>query len=290
MAGHMGDDARHHAEPAGRAHRCRPRPDPGPRRGAGRQGRLDPGARRGEGGAAGRRAEAGRDPRATAQTRGAEPPQRSGQKLMELKVTTLAGEDAGNGRRSPTRSSGSSRAPTSCSAWCAGSSPKRQQGTHKAKTRAEIARTGEEDVQAEGHRPRPPRQQGGAAVPRRRQGASARSCAAMRIDLPKKVRALGAEARAVGQGQGAKPHRRRRADAAGGQDQGARRAVRQARPRQRADHRRRRDRRRISAAPPRNIPNIDVLPIQGINVYDILRRDTLVLTKAAVEALEERFK
>ncbi|KQT60221.1 MULTISPECIES: 50S ribosomal protein L4 [unclassified Aureimonas] len=40
----------------------------------------------------------------------------------------------------------------------------------------------------------------------------------------------------------------------------------------------------------RNIPNIDVLPIQGINVYDILRRHTLVLSKAAVEALEERFK
>ena len=40
----------------------------------------------------------------------------------------------------------------------------------------------------------------------------------------------------------------------------------------------------------RNIPNIDVLPVQGINVYDILRRDTLVLTKAAVEALEARFK
>jgi large subunit ribosomal protein L4 len=40
----------------------------------------------------------------------------------------------------------------------------------------------------------------------------------------------------------------------------------------------------------RNIPAIDVLPVQGINVYDILRRDTLVLTKAAVEALTERFK
>jgi large subunit ribosomal protein L4 len=40
----------------------------------------------------------------------------------------------------------------------------------------------------------------------------------------------------------------------------------------------------------RNIPNIDVLPVQGINVYDILRRHTLVLTKAAVEALEARFK
>jgi large subunit ribosomal protein L4 len=40
----------------------------------------------------------------------------------------------------------------------------------------------------------------------------------------------------------------------------------------------------------RNIPDIDVLPVQGINVYDILRRHTLVLTKAAVEALEARFK
>ena len=40
----------------------------------------------------------------------------------------------------------------------------------------------------------------------------------------------------------------------------------------------------------RNIPNVDVLPIQGINVYDILRREKLVLTKAAVDALEARFK
>ena len=40
----------------------------------------------------------------------------------------------------------------------------------------------------------------------------------------------------------------------------------------------------------RNIPNIDVLPIQGINVYDILRRQKLVLTKAAIDALEARFK
>ncbi|MGH6857995.1 MAG: 50S ribosomal protein L4 [Methylocella sp.] len=40
----------------------------------------------------------------------------------------------------------------------------------------------------------------------------------------------------------------------------------------------------------RNIPQIDVLPAQGINVYDILRRDKLVLTKAAIDALEARFK
>ena len=39
----------------------------------------------------------------------------------------------------------------------------------------------------------------------------------------------------------------------------------------------------------RNIPQIDVLPIEGINVAHILRRNRLVLTKAAVEALEARF-
>lgn len=38
----------------------------------------------------------------------------------------------------------------------------------------------------------------------------------------------------------------------------------------------------------RSIPNIDVLPVQGINVYDILRREKLVLTKAALDALAER--
>jgi large subunit ribosomal protein L4 len=40
----------------------------------------------------------------------------------------------------------------------------------------------------------------------------------------------------------------------------------------------------------RNIPNIDLLPVAGINVYDILRRQKLVLTRAAVDALEARFK
>ncbi|NYZ13988.1 50S ribosomal protein L4 [Azospirillum sp. RWY-5-1] len=40
----------------------------------------------------------------------------------------------------------------------------------------------------------------------------------------------------------------------------------------------------------RNIPMIDVLPEQGANVYDILRRDTLVLTRNAVEQLEARLK
>ncbi|EDP62456.1 50S ribosomal protein L4 [Thalassobaculum sp.] len=40
----------------------------------------------------------------------------------------------------------------------------------------------------------------------------------------------------------------------------------------------------------RNIPRVDVLPQQGANVYDILRRETLVLTRGAVEHLEARLK
>ncbi len=40
----------------------------------------------------------------------------------------------------------------------------------------------------------------------------------------------------------------------------------------------------------RNLPNIDVLPVQGLNVYDILRRDTLVLTRAALDAIGEHFR
>jgi large subunit ribosomal protein L4 len=39
----------------------------------------------------------------------------------------------------------------------------------------------------------------------------------------------------------------------------------------------------------RNIPNIDVLPNAGLNVYDVLRRHTLVLTRAAIEGIEARF-
>jgi large subunit ribosomal protein L4 len=39
----------------------------------------------------------------------------------------------------------------------------------------------------------------------------------------------------------------------------------------------------------RNIPNVDVLPNAGLNVYDVLRRNTLVLTKDAVEAIQARF-
>jgi large subunit ribosomal protein L4 len=39
----------------------------------------------------------------------------------------------------------------------------------------------------------------------------------------------------------------------------------------------------------RNIPNIDVLPLAGLNVYDVLRRKKLVLTREAVEGVNARF-
>jgi large subunit ribosomal protein L4 len=40
----------------------------------------------------------------------------------------------------------------------------------------------------------------------------------------------------------------------------------------------------------RNIPNVDVLPSAGLNVYDVLRRQTLVLTREAVDAINARFE
>ena len=39
-----------------------------------------------------------------------------------------------------------------------------------------------------------------------------------------------------------------------------------------------------------NIEGLDVLPSMGADVYDILKRDTLVITKAGVEALEARLR
>ena len=40
----------------------------------------------------------------------------------------------------------------------------------------------------------------------------------------------------------------------------------------------------------KNVPNVDLLPAAGINVYDIVKRDHLILSEDALKALEERFK
>ena len=104
-------------------------------------------------------------------------------------------------------------------------------------------------------------------------------------DLPKKVRALGLSARSRARPGGklvvldeatlAEPKTKTLAGALG-----------QARLGLGADHHRRRGRAQFRAG--RAQPaDIDVLPAQGLNVYDILRRDTLVLTQDARQ-IEER--
>ena len=108
---------------------------------------------------------------------------------MELKITTLDGKEAGSVDALRRRSSGSSRATTSCSAACAGSSPSASAGTHDVKNRSEISRTGKKMYRQKGTggarhgSPRVNLFRGGG----RSFGPTRRSHA---IDLPKKVRAL----------------------------------------------------------------------------------------------------
>jgi large subunit ribosomal protein L4 len=165
---------------------------------------------------------------------------------------------------------------------------KRQAGTHKAKTRSEVSRTGKKMYKQKGTgRAR----HGDQSAPQFRGGGKAfgpvpRSHA---HDLPKKVRALGlrhalsAKAKAASlvvvdaatAAEAKTKALKERLAKAGLNDvlvvAGSEVDVNFARAAQ-------------------NLPHIDVLPVQGINVYDILRRDTLVLTREAVESLEERFK
>lgn len=165
---------------------------------------------------------------------------------------------------------------------------KRQQGTHKTKGRAEISRTGAKMYKQKGtgrarhSSARAPQFRGGGKA----HGPVSRSHA---IDLPKKVRALGlkhalsAKARSeslivvddlvVGEAK-------TKALAASFAKLGLANALMIGGAEIDGGFRK-------AAA---NLPNIDVLPVQGINVYDILRRGTLVLSRSAVEALEERFK
>ncbi|MBK8458049.1 MAG: 50S ribosomal protein L4 [Phyllobacteriaceae bacterium] len=206
---------------------------------------------------------------------------------MDIKVTTLAGADAGS---------------LTVSEEIFGLDPrddilqrvvrwqlaKRQQGTHKAKGRAEIARTGAKMYKQKGtgrarhHSARAPQFRGGGKA----HGPVPHSHA---IDLPKKVRALGLKHALSAKAKAAElivvddlrvVEAKTKAVAAGFAKLGLANALLIGGAEIDAGFRR-------AAA---NLPNIDVLPVQGINVYDILRRGTLVLSKAAVEALEERFK
>jgi large subunit ribosomal protein L4 len=204
-----------------------------------------------------------------------------------MKITTLEGKEAGSVSLSQDIFGLEPRADLiqRCVNW---QLAKRQRGTHKAKDRSEIWRTGKKMY---GQKGTGGARHGSARVPQFRGGGRAfgpvvRSHA---IDLPKKVRALAL----------------RHALSSKAKDGGIvvldKAALSEAKTKALAAHFGKLglsnalivDGATLDAnfsVAARNIPNIDVLPVQGINVYDILRRKTLVLTKAAVEALEARFK
>ena len=206
---------------------------------------------------------------------------------MEMKLTTLEGKDAGSVTVSDEIFGLEPRTDLiqRCIVW---QLAKRQRGTHDVKNRAEIWRTGKKMYKQKGT--------GGARHGSARAnlfrgggrsfGPTPRSHA---IDLPKKVRALAlrhalsAKAKdgsivvvdAIAVNEAKTKALRERFEKLGVDNALI------------VDGAEIENNFRLAA---RGIPNIDVLPIQGINVYDILRRQQLVLTKAAVEALEARFK
>lgn len=165
---------------------------------------------------------------------------------------------------------------------------KRQAGTHKTLTRTEVNKTGKKMYRQKGTGGA---RHGNKAAPQFRGGGKAFGpvVRSHEHDLPKKVRALGLKLALSAKAKGANivvldeavaSEAKTKLLAAKLSALGLTNAliVDGAAPQEAF---------RLAA---RNIPEVDVLPIQGINVYDILRRETLVLTKAAVTALEERFK
>jgi large subunit ribosomal protein L4 len=165
---------------------------------------------------------------------------------------------------------------------------KRMAGTHHVQDRSEVTTTGKKMYRQKGT--------GGArhgdkAVPQFRGGGKAfgpkpRSHA---IDLPKKVRALALRHALSAKVKAGEVLVLDKAASADGKTKG----LKQAFEKLELTNALIVDGAEIEvgfARAARNIPNIDVLPVQGINVYDILRRKRLVLTKAALEALEARFK
>jgi len=206
---------------------------------------------------------------------------------MELKITTLEGKQAGSVTLNDSIFGLDPRSDIlqRCVQWQLN---KRQAGTHKAKGRAEIWRTGKKMYAQKGTGGA---RHGSARVPQFRGGGRAfgpvvRSHA---TDLPKKIRvlalkhALSAKAKDGGLivlDSATMKDAKTKALAAQFSGLGLANAL--IIDGAEVDH--------GFANAARNLPNIDVLPVQGINVYDILRRQKLVLTKAALDALEARFK
>jgi large subunit ribosomal protein L4 len=206
---------------------------------------------------------------------------------MDLKITTLSGADAGKVKLSEEIFGLDPREDILARVvrW---QLAKKQQGTHKAKGRAEVHRTGAKMYKQKGtgrarhHSARAPQFRGGGKA----HGPVVRS---HEHELPKKVRALGLKHALSAKAKASSiivvdelklTEAKTKVLAANFITLGVTNALLIGGAEVDANF-------KLAAA---NIPNIDVLPIQGINVYDILRRGTLVLSKAAVEALEERFK
>ena len=207
---------------------------------------------------------------------------------MELKVTTLDGKEAGSVTLSDAIFGLEPRNDIihRCVVW---QLAKRQAGTHEVKNRADIHRTGKKMYRQKGTGSAPATARRASICSAAAAVRSVRSTRSHEIGLPKKVRALALQACALGQGQGRRHHRHRSAELKDAKTKALRghfdklgltNALFIDGAEVAADVR--------TAA--RNIPNIDVLPIAGINVYDIMRRHKLVLTRAAVDALEARFK
>ena len=165
---------------------------------------------------------------------------------------------------------------------------KRRAGTHAVKNRADIARTGKKMYKQKGTGGA---RHGSARVPQFRGGGRAfgpvvRSHA---HDLPKKVRALAlkhalsAKARDGGiivweKAEAAEAKTKALREKFGKIGLSSALIIDGATPHENLQ---------LAA---RSIAHIDILPVEGINVYDILRREKLVLTRAAIDALEARFK
>jgi large subunit ribosomal protein L4 len=205
---------------------------------------------------------------------------------MELTVTTLTGESAGSVTLSDAIFGLTPRQDLiqRCVVW---QLAKRQRGTHDVKNRAEIWRTGKKMYKQKGTGSA---RHGSARVNLfRGGGARLANSASHAIDLPKKVRALALRhaLSAKAQDGGIVV-----LDAVSAKDAKTK-AVRAQLAKLGLESALIVDGTEIEnnfLLAARNIPNIDVLPVQGVNVYDILRRNKLVLTRAAIEALEARFK
>ena len=164
---------------------------------------------------------------------------------------------------------------------------KRRAGTHAVKNRADIARTGKKMYKQKGTGGA---RHGSARVPQFRGGGRAfgpvvRSHA---HDLPKKVRALALKHALSAKARDGGIIVWEKAEAADGKTKALREKfgklglssaliIDGALPHEHL------------AMAARSIAHVDILPVAGINVYDILRREKLVLTRAAVDALEARF-